>query len=63
MKNYPDVSELFKMKAEWRQQRTKQPVMVKLETAARLRQLSREVPKLTSAKKQIEKIRNAKVSK
>lgn len=45
-KNYPDVSELFKKKAEWRQRMAERPVTEKIETVTRLRQLSKDVPKL-----------------
>lgn len=49
-KNYPDVSELFKMKAEWRQRQASRPLTEKIEAATRLRQLSKELPKLTATK-------------
>jgi hypothetical protein len=62
-KNYPDVSGLFKMKAEWRQRQASRPVTEKLEVAARLKQLSQDIQKLTSSKKQMEKIRTAKTGK
>jgi hypothetical protein len=45
--NYPDVSELFKMKSEWRRRRAERPVSDKIQAVSRLRQLSKEVPKLS----------------
>lgn len=51
MKNYPDVSGLLKMKEEWRRQQAARPVKEKIEATARLRQLSKEVPKIVPAKK------------
>lgn len=60
-KNYPDVSELFKMKAEWRQRQVSRPLTEKLETANRLRQLAQEIPKLS--KPQTSKTRATKASK
>lgn len=50
MKKYPDVSELFKLKSEWRQKQAARPVTEKLETVARLRNLSKEIPKITPDK-------------
>jgi hypothetical protein len=50
-KNYPDVSELFKKKMEWRQRMAKRPISEKIEAVGRLRQLSKEVPKLTHSSK------------
>jgi hypothetical protein len=50
MKNYPDASELFRMKEEWRKRQASRPVKEKLDTADRLRQLSKRIPKLTSSK-------------
>lgn len=50
MKKYPDVAELFKLKAEWRQRQAARPVTEKIETATRLRQLAKEIPKLTPGK-------------
>jgi hypothetical protein len=50
-KNYPDVSGLFKTKSEWRQQMAKRPISDKIEAVSRLRQLSKEVPKLTRTSK------------
>jgi hypothetical protein len=50
MKKYPDVSELFRMKAEWRQKQASRPVTEKVEVATRLRNLSKEIPKLTPSK-------------
>ena len=50
-KNYPDVSGLFKMKAEWRQRQTTRPVAEKLDTANRLRQLSKEITNQISINK------------
>ena len=50
MKKYPDVSGLFKMKSEWRQKQAARPVTEKIETATRLRNLSKEITKLTPGK-------------
>jgi hypothetical protein len=50
-KNYPDVSELFKKKADWRQRMAKRPISEKIEMVGRLRQLSKDVPKLTPSSK------------
>jgi hypothetical protein len=50
MKKYPDVSGLFKMKSEWRQKQASRPVTEKIETATRLRQLSKNIPKLSVTK-------------
>jgi hypothetical protein len=50
LKDYPDVSELFKLKAQWREQMSKRPVEEKLEVAAKLRRLAQEIPKLTAKK-------------
>jgi hypothetical protein len=49
-KKYPDVSELFKMKAQWRQRQASRPVAEKIDTAYRLRQLCKDIPKLTPDK-------------
>lgn len=51
-KNYPDVSVLFKMKAEWRQRQAARPVSEKIEATIRLRQLSKEIPKLAPSRKE-----------
>ncbi len=61
LKNYPDVSELFKMKAQWRERMAMRPVEEKLETADKLRRLAREIPRLTAGK--IAKARLIKVNK
>ncbi len=50
MKKYPDVTELFRLKAEWRQQQAARPVTEKIETATRLRRLAQDMPKLTTGK-------------
>jgi hypothetical protein len=50
MKKYPDVSMLFKLKAEWRQRQAARPVTEKIEIATRLRNLAKEIPKLTPGK-------------
>jgi site-specific DNA-methyltransferase (adenine-specific) len=50
-KNYPDVSELFKMKEEWRRRQAARPAEEKIEATARLRQLAEELPKLSPGKK------------
>ena len=51
MKKYPDVSELFRLKAEWRRKQASRPLAEKMEIAERLRKLSKEIPKLTRGKK------------
>lgn len=50
-KDYPDVSELFKKKAEWRQRMAKRPISEKIEIVGRLKELSKEAPKLTHGSK------------
>lgn len=50
MKKYPDVSELFKMKAEWRQKQASRPVTEKIEVATKLRNLSKDIPKIAPNK-------------
>ena len=54
MKKYPDVSELFKMKAEWRRRQASRPLAEKVEIAAKLRKLSKEIPKLATGKTKTE---------
>lgn len=50
MKKYPDVTGLFKLKSEWRQKQVSRPVTEKIESANRLRQLSKDIPKLVPTK-------------
>jgi len=45
-KNYPDVSVLFAKKEEWRRRMNERPIEEKLLVAARLKNLSKEIPKL-----------------
>ena len=55
MKNYPNVSDLFRMKSEWRQSRAKRPISEKIEAVGRLRQLSKEVPRLRGSQSNMKK--------
>ena len=50
-KDYPDVSILFAKKEEWRRRMNKRPIEEKLLVAAQLRNLSKEIPKLTKLTK------------
>ena len=54
MKKYPDVSELFEMKSEWRRKQALRPLAEKIEIATKLRKLSKEIPKLTPGKTKTE---------
>ena len=45
-KNYPDVSGLFAQKEEWRRRMNERPIAEKLLVVARLKHLSKEIPKL-----------------
>jgi len=49
-KQYPDVSELFKMKDEWRRRQAERPIEEKLRVAERLKQLSEKIPKSPARK-------------
>ncbi|HMF58095.1 MAG TPA: hypothetical protein VK619_17255 [Pyrinomonadaceae bacterium] len=50
MKKYPDISELIRMKEEWRRRQASRPIEEKIETVERLRRLSKEIPKLAPNK-------------
>ena len=47
---YPDVSELFKMKDEWRRRQAERPIEEKLRVAERLKELSEKIPKSPARK-------------
>ena len=49
-KQYPDVSELFKMKDEWRRRQAERPIEEKLRVAKRLKQLSEKIAKSPARK-------------
>ena len=49
-KKYPDVSELFKMKDEWRRRQAERPIEEKLRVAKRLKQLSEKIAKSPARK-------------
>jgi len=44
-KQYPDVSELFKLKDEWRRRQAERPIEEKLRIAKRLKELSEKIPR------------------
>ena len=49
-KDYPDVSELFRMKREWHRKNAERPIEEKVRSAERLRELAEKLPKLTRRK-------------
>jgi len=54
-KKYSDVSVLFARKEEWRRRRNERPIEEKLSVAARLKNLSKEIPKLAKINSQLMK--------
>ena len=55
MKKYPDISELIRMKEEWRRRQAARPIEEKIETVNRLRRLSKEISKITQGKTRFSK--------
>ena len=51
-KKYPDVTILFARKEEWRRRRNARPLEEKLAVATQLKNLAKELPKLTKVNSQ-----------